>query len=991
MKKVWLKFILTISLFLVISKDLSSQEIVDIRILDNDNGLKERIINHTIRDKEGFFYLFQENTIQRYDGSNFIDIGTSVLNEDQINLSDLSRVKLCPEGQIYLEFNRQKFLYQLNTKTRFIERFLSGSFEQVTLSDSIVFKNFKKDGLQCFMVSEYQEPNVENQAFTYPENLDNIFKIDEDFIVQKNQIVTKISKNKKQQLNQEGSLFKSSHGLYLFNNKGIYIWRDSKFEILHTLDLEEKSSCKLIRQDDQGNIIACFSDRPRYFHKVLVLDKNHELLDFSKVLTINDKFKDVFSNDVFDKWMTVGYNGVQIISWLKSGIKFFNKDYRVQKSEFGNLVTDVSVDKNNKMRFVREAIGIYHIDSLSDNVEEIEFKNFKHRANSKFVYHKQSDYYFLFGFRYDGRSNLHRINFKNNSSEFFELPIQLNDLHPISKNEVLCVGHSNKNGILGNFNIQTLEFETILKFDSKLRSISHFPELQQYWVGAYQGLYVYDENFKLIDQFDHKSEFPEKLLLKDHVVTAHRYQNKMILGLYGGGISIIDLETFEVEKNITDKNGLTDNNAIGILTDNLGNLWVSTFNGINVLDSSFRVIKKIYDYEGLPNREFNSRACAKDAEGNLFFGSLNGLAKIKPEEVLKWTSSEGLSIKDIKSYKNNLIPQDLDNYSDFYNTVDSIIIEYDTPDYYHYPFKNDVISYSIKEGNFKSKLSPSKLVLSDIQPGQINMTLTNGHISNTKEIVLTANKDYQFLIKFVSILFTCGLIFFIISKYIIDLNKNRESEKTKLNKRISELRLTALQSQMNPHFIFNALGSIQYFIQTKNIDKADSFLTKFASLMRLILESSKSKFVSVEEEMKLIELYLSLEQVRFENKFDYKISIDPEIPNDVLIPPMIIQPFIENSINHGLFNLKNRRGEITIVLTNMNEKQLKINIIDNGIGREKSKEFVLKKHKSRATQIINERIETFNANNNLNIEVQTIDLYFENEARGTEVILTINY
>ena len=152
---------------------------------------------------------------------------------------------------------------------------------------------------------------------------------------------------------------------------------------------------------------------------------------------------------------------------------------------------------------------------------------------------------------------------------------------------------------------------------------------------------------------------------------------------------------------------------------------------------------------------------------------------------------------------------------------------------------------------------------------------------------------------------------------------------------------------MNPHFIFNALGSIQYFIQTYDTVKADEFLSNFAMLMRSILESSKSKYISLSEEIKLIELYVGLEKIRFENLFDYQIAIDDNLDLESKVPPMIIQPFVENAINHGLYHLKGRKGLLNLTFDAINNNELKISISDNGIGRKAAAKLRNKNHKSR--------------------------------------------
>ena len=235
-----------------------------------------------------------------------------------------------------------------------------------------------------------------------------------------------------------------------------------------------------------------------------------------------------------------------------------------------------------------------------------------------------------------------------------------------------------------------------------------------------------------------------------------------------------------------------------------------------------------------------------------------------------------------------------------------------------------------------------------------------------------------------------GIVAWYISRQIIQTNKEREAEQTQLNKRIADLQLSALQAQMNPHFIFNALGSIQYFIQTYNTVKADEFLTNFAFLMRSILESSKKKYISIGEELNLLQLYIGLEKVRFENLFEYEIKMDESIDLDDKIPPMIVQPFIENAINHGLYHLKDRKGLLFLSFEISDQNVVKIIIQDNGIGRKAASKMRTKTHKSRGLEIVENRIDTINSIGEMHVHVETHDLFQEQKPIGTQVVILVS-
>jgi LytS/YehU family sensor histidine kinase len=137
---------------------------------------------------------------------------------------------------------------------------------------------------------------------------------------------------------------------------------------------------------------------------------------------------------------------------------------------------------------------------------------------------------------------------------------------------------------------------------------------------------------------------------------------------------------------------------------------------------------------------------------------------------------------------------------------------------------------------------------------------------------------------------------------------------------------------MNPHFVFNALNGIQNFIMSQNKEAANEYLTRFAKLMRLFLESSRENFISLSQEIDMLRLYTDLEQMRFRDKFEVKFEVAEDLDLNQEVPSMLLQPFVENAINHGLIYLK-EKGVLTLSFENDGQENLVIKIDDNGIGR----------------------------------------------------------
>ena len=205
------------------------------------------------------------------------------------------------------------------------------------------------------------------------------------------------------------------------------------------------------------------------------------------------------------------------------------------------------------------------------------------------------------------------------------------------------------------------------------------------------------------------------------------------------------------------------------------------------------------------------------------------------------------------------------------------------------------------------------------------------------------------------------------------------------------LALKSLRSQMNPHFIFNALNSVNSFIASNDERTANKYLTDFSLLMRAVLENSEEDFILLEKEIELLQLYTKLEHFRFKDKFDYNITIDENInKSDFVIPPMLLQPYIENAVWHGL-RYKKTKGQLNINITQTKPDEISITITDDGIGREKSKALKTEhqqKQNSKGMGNIKKRVSILNAMYKDKVDV-FIDDFQDKEDAGTKVVVTL--
>ncbi|MCG8328593.1 MAG: histidine kinase [Chitinophagales bacterium] len=221
------------------------------------------------------------------------------------------------------------------------------------------------------------------------------------------------------------------------------------------------------------------------------------------------------------------------------------------------------------------------------------------------------------------------------------------------------------------------------------------------------------------------------------------------------------------------------------------------------------------------------------------------------------------------------------------------------------------------------------------------------------------------------------------------LVRRKEHKRRRAN---NMLEIKSLRAQMNPHFIFNALNSINNFISRQDERSANKYLSDFARLMRLVLEHNQKEFISLEEELRLLELYLKLEHARFEEKFDYKIHKDAGLHlAEIEIPPMLIQPFVENAVWHGL-RYKTSKGALSLHIQKEKEEELIIKIADNGIGRTRSiaaKTDQQSRYKSTGVNNVNHRIELINELYDKQYQLEITNNNDQEEDVGTLVTLII--
>ena len=417
-------------------------------------------------------------------------------------------------------------------------------------------------------------------------------------------------------------------------------------------------------------------------------------------------------------------------------------------------------------------------------------------------------------------------------------------------------------------------------------------------------------------------------------------------------------------------------------------IFIFTSNGIieyNLIKNNYRTILPLTS-----DLEVTDVAIIED---KIYFATSKGIIVKNKFKNKEFTKPE-LIINEIKVngilYKENNLSELEYNHNDI--SVNFSVLSF-------IPNEKKSVLYKINDGNWNRLDADNKnLILSSLSPGYYNLFLKidANYETKIKQIDFKINKPFwlnTFFLIYMSLIIIALLYTFY--KYQIQKIEKKNQlllDKVNLEKNLNQSKLKAIKSQMNPHFFYNALNTIQSYILSNDKKQAVSYLSKFSTLTRTILEMSEKENITLSEEIKTLGLYLDIEKARFDEDFSYEINIAYGIDiENIKIPSMLLQPYVENAVKHGLLHKKGEK-KLTIDFERILDS-LKITIDDNGIGRQKSAELNAiknKDHLSFATEAMQNRIALLNQYKQKNIAINFEDKFNKNEqSLGTKVIIEI--
>ncbi len=434
-----------------------------------------------------------------------------------------------------------------------------------------------------------------------------------------------------------------------------------------------------------------------------------------------------------------------------------------------------------------------------------------------------------------------------------------------------------------------------------------------------------------------------------------------------------------------------------LFKDAVGHIWMCHDEGMGRYIPEKNIVEKFDRSDNIQDFYVGVSNHFRGSDGTVYFGSLSGINYFVPEQLPLQTDSLQVLLLNITVNKDDssfLLNRPVQNLRHFQN---SIVFDFVTP----WLYNAEKVQYRYKlngaDAEWISLGNATSVHFNSLQPASYSF-VAQASLNGKDWYGMAA--PFSFIIQppfyntwwFRAVTITCAaaFIFFYFRKRI-------QTIKTKavIRQQITELEIKALRAQMNPHFIFNAMNSIQQFTLKNDVDNANLYISKVSTLLRKVLHSSQQNFIVLEEEIEQLQLYLEIEKQRMGNEFTYVIITDEEIETDALkIPGMLIQPFVENALKHGL-SPKEGCKKLEIEFGAVADNKISVTITDNGIGRRKAGNLKAQQekflpHTSNGIRLVEERLQLLNhTHGSTNVRFQDV-CDVEGNPAGTKVFLSIS-
>jgi sensor histidine kinase YesM len=917
------------------------------------DGLPTNTIYSTFQDDKGFIWFASDVGVIKYNSNNF-----TLYNTDN-GLTD---------NEVFIikkDFKGRKWFLTLNGIPCFIKNDQVFNDKNSTLIQQIksksMFVDFYEDELKnIYLFSRKGEINRidENDSVTQIKSLDVITsggwkKEGNLFVLNRLGVYDPINKN-------IDEVFESRFSSRVYHNKENTYY--SKFNKLYQV-FSKNSIEKIAELPEAIDIINIYKEsvtktwvctRKGLF---LLKDKKVEKHYF-KTKIVTSISKDIEGN----YWVSTLNNGL----YLVPSFNVFQK----------NIIINTIASKNNNEIWFGGFKNDFYIKKNNSFIKNELNKNYRKDVISNIRFLKNVTYVL-------GKAGLQKRTLKNK----IDIPFSINDL--LKKEDDYFLGTTYTSKIsekdLFEHNYNKINQKRILDRRTKVLE----KDSNSVYIGTNIGLYTYNSDSKLIFLGDSFSELKSSI----NSLFFDSENNFLLAGTSSKGIIV--LENQKIKFIISKKDGLNNNTVTSLIKMNENQYLIGTNQGINLLTISGNSFK-INNYNaalGFKNQKINAISNASDTT---YIATNNGLFYFH-QDYLKQKKSRPVI------YVDNVFTNNIEIKNEDQNKI-----EYD---------KNDIkikftgISY-LDEGNLSyyyqlnnngwKKTKETSVNYESLSSNSYTFSVyaMNGfkESSEVKTIDFIIEKPFWKSWWFLSLFFLLSMfvIYYFsmlrvkyVHKQFIKEKKTilLEKENIALENQMLALEQKALRLQMNPHFIFNALNTIKGYYSEGNIQEASNYISNFSKLLRLLLENVE-QYISLSLEVEMLDLYLQLTQVRYQNKFNYIINIDKDLnASETGIPTLLMQPIIENAIIHGV-SPKTSKGNITVSFCKKIDVLI-CKVIDDGIGREASQKNKRVKHAPKAIKITKERLELIELQEKKKCNLEFMDLVNEEKSMGTKVVITI--
>ncbi len=985
MPKKWLFFIL---FFVSVTHLKAQKHLIQFENITIDEGLAQSTITDLLQDKNGFMWFATAEGLHRYDGYTFKIYKTEQGNIHSLADNYLTALAQDGQGNLYIGANNGSLckldnatgsFIRLNNKWNGNNNFypinhlaLDGNNQLwiATEGGGLILTDTNGQSLRVLnkqsntLNNNYIRKTIVNKNGLFVCTQNGLSVLDQHF---NNTIISELDSFLLQYVTDVLPINATSFYVSTLG-QGLFLW-DSKKKTVTKIDLPKMRGSRyleFILKDSENDLWIGTSNGG-----LLRIIDNQVYTYNNNPLISNSLVGDDVNKGIIDHNGNLWFGTISGISKFDKSLRSFGlfKEFTFKGEVLNNNVYSIYEDKQQNLWFGTLTGGLMRFNVKGDSIDQYYpyIKAGKVETKAVRCIYEDNNGHLWIGTRDQGLFELDR-----KSRKFIQhAGIPGHTLtHPVirsifedSKNR-LWIGTGNG---LNLYDAETHKF-TPFRGDpnnpsnNQIYEIKEDPESGKILAVAFRGgLQVIDANLKSIKNYKHNNT--NKGPSSDNIMCIQIMgKSKFMLGTYGGGLSIFDMnaDTFGF---ITEQNGLVNNVVYGILPGKQNDYWLSTNRGI----CKFNLAKKTFKNYGLnhyiQSYEYNEGAYFKTHNGLLFFGGIKGINYINPE-ILEINNKKTYNVV-LTSFrlidKSGSIEKDLTHASTLEIPYNANLISFD---FAALGFSNTKeIKYAYKlEGYDKDWIECGNrrtAYYTRLSPGNYTFMVK---VSNQMGVWQKEGKSLQIHVPppfWLSNWFFVLLFLIVISAIILIIQLRTKFISKRFKQRQVELELSALRSQMNPHFIFNSLNSIQYYILQKEPKAAYTYLTKFSALMRMILQNSRQRYITLNAEKEWLLLYLELEKLRMENELEYSITIDDDInANGIMVPTMLVQPYVENAIIHGLLpKEKDRQLHVRFTLLN---NFLHCEIEDNGIGRKESEILNAKrnkKHTSSGMKITQERLE----------------------------------